>query len=113
MKYYAVSFGEWIELRQAMKPPKEMVTEISRGTIKEKVSTGEIYINKLGYHQYRMKTIERPITLKVTAHEGGRVICAIRDNRFFSLTRRDIERGQMIALTDIQAQKILDFKGVQ
>ena len=113
MKYYAVSFGEWIELRQAMKPPKEMVTEVSRGTVKEKVATGEIYINQNGFHQYRMKTVTRPVTLKVIAHEGGRVICAIRDNRFFSLTRRDIERGQMIALTDIQAQKILDFKGAQ
>jgi len=113
MKYYAVSFGEWIELRQAVKPPKEMITEVKRGTVKEKVSTGEIYINKLGYHQYRMKTIESPIVLKVVAHEGGRVICAIRDNRFFGLTRLDIERGQMRELTNEQADKILTFKGVQ
>lgn len=112
MKYYAISFGEWIELRQVVKPPKEVVTEVNRGTITEKVSTGEIYINKAGYHQYRMKTVTRPVTLKVITHEGGRVICAIRDNRFFSLTRLDIERGQMIALTNIQADKILAFKGV-
>ena len=113
MKYYAVSFGEWIELRQAVKPPKEMITEVNRGTVKEKVMTGEIYVNQAGYHQHRMKTVTRPIILKMIAHEGGRVICAIRDNRFFSLTRRDIERGQMIELTDAQADKILAFKGVQ
>lgn len=113
MKYYAVSFGEWIELRQAVKPPKEVVTEVSRGTIKEKVMTGKIYVDQLGYPKYCMKTITRPVTLKVTAHEGGRVICAIRDNRFFGLTRLDIERGQMRELTDAQANKILTFKGVQ
>ena len=112
MKYYAISFGEWIELRQAVKPPKEVVTEVNRGTITEKVITGELYLTKAGYHTYRMKNVTVPVVLKVTAHEGGRVICTIRDNRFFSLTRLDIERGQMIALTDIQADKILAFKGV-
>lgn len=81
MRYFAVSFKDWVEIRQSRTPPKEQVSEVKR-TLKH--STKPARWSDLYDGVWEAKP--SIYTIKTIAHIGGKVLTVIPSKEFKKLT---------------------------
>ncbi len=116
MGFYAVGFGDWVEIREALKSPKAHTTEVDRGFMKERVPNGpgEYYYDTLGRYRYKEPTFTEkmtPVKIQITGFEGGRVRRVINFSKLYKLIKLHVHKDQMVKLTVPQAKVVLEWKG--
>ncbi len=112
MKYFAIGFGEWVEIREGTKSPKVSTSEVNRGIQKIKMPTGEQWVDAYGNMRMKVRTVEVPITIKMVTYIGGKVLCALSANRFYGFARTIPNKDGMIEIDQSVVKKILDWKGM-
>ena len=112
-RYWAIGFGEWVELREAVEKPELITSKVSRDTVKiisvpqwktryeNGISIGE-YIS--GY-----KHIKIPKTTKFTVsiYEGGKICASFSHSKFRRVVCSSLRRNGIMEISATNAQILM------
>lgn len=79
--YYAVRFGNVVEIRAALKPPKAIVSKLTKTVMVEE----SVYVpakNGEWYGKFVLKQVPKKVILSQTFYDGGRVLGVVKLNHF-------------------------------
>lgn len=110
MKFWAVGYGEWVEIQQGYNPPKAIKSEVQRGVVKRKIVTDQVYVDAAGYSHYRIKTVEVPTIIKSTVFVGCTPVCCVHYNRFYQLVSRMVPKDIVTPISEEEAKIVMDWK---
>lgn len=77
---YAIGMKGWVEIREAIKRPKAVISEVE--TEGKDYETRLVYDPSIGYHDYQSVEIKKPLTIRVVYFKGGRVLFRMHENTF-------------------------------
>ncbi len=104
MKYYAVAFKGWVEIRKAAVRPKRHVTTFVRKGEME-VRDGNRWIP--GTYHYALKKVPLTVKLKSVYHEGGSVVATLKTHMLMQTGKfKSLRTGTCLNLTNEQRQVI-------
>lgn len=106
MPIYAVGFKNWVELREADKAPKAIVSTASVKT-EGGGGLGTPYFDReAGFVKYRK--VSKVMKIKSIIFEGGKVLTAIPSSRFSYTLGMTLAAGKTMLLTPEWAKTLLD-----
>lgn len=99
-RYFAVSYGNWIEIREAVNPPKEVVSE---GVVKTRLVGYHDYWNNR-YHPGRLVSTK----IKQTVFKGGKVLKTVKKSLFLKKTGLSVGKNRMAELVPSVVNLVLN-----
>jgi len=100
-RYFAVRVGNWVDIREALKPPKEITSET---IIKIKHRYYDYWNNR-----YYIRT--EPKQLKQTIYKGGKTLATIKTRNFATKTQFTVGKGKMVELIPAVALDLIQERG--
>lgn len=109
-RYFAIGLKGWVQLRTALKPPREVITEAA--IMVPEVRSRWVIDEANPWGHYVNSDIKKRINLKTTSFEGGRTVATIRAEKFARQLGIKLKEGGMVELSAEQgkAARVLDFK---
>lgn len=103
MKFYAIGFKSYVEIRQAEKAPQAHHSAVTRSCkVKIPVLT---YPDDSPWGVFIDRVVDKKLKITCVYHEGGEVIKSMKTDKFRRKTKLSLRNGEMIELPkDVAAQ---------
>lgn len=106
-KYYAVRFGDVVEIRAAINKPKEIVSRLVKETKVEK----RIVVGTWPNQRWQTKSVPHKLIIEQTYYEGGKVLGIVKYNYFTSQAKNyDVSFNRM-GMIEIPRALRMSLKG--
>ena len=112
-RYWAIGFGQWVELRENVEKPKLITSKVSRNTVKliHIPQWKTRYENGISIGEYisGWKYIKTPVTTKFTVniYEGGKICVSFSHSKFRRVVCSSLRRNGIMEISATNARILM------
>jgi len=106
---YAIGITkDWVEIREAEKPPKLRTTEFNKLVHKDVLVRGRYEIDF--YEPSHWTKVPKMLKFTSSVYTGGKLVATVKSRRFAVLTKIRVHTGGMIKLTPEMTAAVMGDK---